>query len=287
MLFLLELAGIGLALVWILLTAPEGRPGRVLARAVLVAASAWAVEESSMRLYGFYGYDQSWQVWIGRVPLLVVIVWPVIVFSAMDLMSGCSAAAWRSVLPAAAVVAADALFIEPLSVSAGLWRWSVPGLFGAPPIGILGWFFFAGLCLYLVGGGRLRAELTYSDLMLLVLPVLGTHLLLLLSWWGALRWISVPLNAYGVVAAAWFSSLFLAAIVLRKGLGRRVRRKTLLLRIPAALFFISLIPRTRQWMPLLALYALAFVSPYALMMLQQYRGVHAATGPAAGRVEFD
>lgn len=277
MMLLLELAGIFFGIFIIFGYAAETpRPARSLARAAIISASAWTAEESCILLYGFYDYHPGWCLFIEQVPLLIVVIWPVIIFSAMDLTPHLQAAhPGKGLFAGAAVVATDALFIEPLSVSAGLWSWKLPGLFNVPPIGILGWFFFALLCLRLMGDRKLQGLPSFCDLLLLALPVIGTHLLLLLTWWGALRWVNFSLPTPAVAGIAWCVSSFMIVSIHKKQTGRRLKKRTLLLRVPAALFFFALlIVKAPDPLPLAA-YALAFVPPYVLLMVQQYRR-HAA-----------
>jgi len=274
MMLLLELTGIFFGIFILFDYATQApRPARLLARAAIISASAWIAEESCILLYRFYDYHPGWNLFLDQVPLLIIVIWPVIIFSAMDLTSPLHGAhPGKGLLAGAAVVAADALFIEPLSVSAGLWSWRLPGVFNVPPIGILGWFFFALLCMRLLGDNRLKGPLNAYDLRLLVIPVVGTHFLLLLSWWGALRWINFPLPVPAVIGVAWGVSFLMMVGIYKKQTGRGLNKRTLLLRIPAVLFFLVLLMvQTADPLPL-ALYAVAFVPPYVMLMVQQYRG---------------
>jgi len=273
----LELTGISCGILYILGYAAQApRPARFLAKAAILSASAWMAEESCILLYRFYDYHPSWYFFLDQVPLMIIVIWPVIIFSAMDLTSHLRLVhPWKGVFAGAAVVATDALFIEPLCASAGLWNWNLLGLFNVPPIGILGWFFFALLCLRLMGDRKLQGPPSFYDLLLLVIPVVGTHFLLLLSWWSTLRWINLPLPTPAVVGIAWCVSFFMIVSIHKKQTGRRLKKRTLLLRIPAALFFFALlIVKAAEFFPLAA-YAIAFVPPYVLLMVQQYRH-HAA-----------
>jgi hypothetical protein len=274
MVSLLELAGIFLCIFILFSYAMETpRPARSLARAAVVSASAWMAEESCILLYRSYAYHSGWYLFLDQVPLLVVVVWPVIILSAMDLTSHLRAVhPLKGIVAGAALVATDSLFIEPLSVGAGLWRWNLPGLFNVPPIGILGWFFFAVLCVALLQSKRLQDRLSCLSL-LLVLPVMGTHLLLLLTWWGALRWINFPLPTPAVIGVAWSVSFFVMVTIHKKQTGRRIKKRTLLRRIPAALFFLALLIFEAADPFPLAAYALAFVIPYVELMVQQYKGL--------------
>ena len=273
MMLLLELAGISCGILYIFGYAAQApRPVRFLARAVILSTSAWAAEESCILLYCFYDYHPGWYLFLDRVPLLIVVIWPVIIFSARELTSRLRRVhPGKGVFAGAAVVATDALFIEPLCVSAGLWSWNLPGLFNIPPIGILGWFFFALLCMCLMGNKRWKGTITAYDLLLLVIPVAGTQFLLLLSWWGALRWINFPLPTPAVVGLSWCVSLFMILIIHNKQTGRGIKKRTLLLRLPAAVFFFGLlVVKAADPFPLVA-YAIAFVPPYVMLMVQQYR----------------
>ena len=274
---LLELAGIIFGALIILSRAARSlRPRHTLIRAAIISASAWIAEESSILLYRFYEYRPGWYLFLDQVPLLIVIIWPVIILSAMDLTAHI-----RNTRPAmglfvgAAVVAADGLFIEPICVSAGLWYWNLPGLFGVPFIGILGWFFFALLSMRLMNPMAPDRPRSYDGLLLLVLPVIGTHLLLLLSWWCILRWTSFPFPLPVIIGIAWFVSFLITIIIHRNQTGRRIKKTTLLLRLPAALFFFVLLTVKAADPLSLAAYAFAFVPPYTAIMAQQYRR-HAA-----------
>jgi hypothetical protein len=73
------------------------------------------------------------------------------------------------------------------------------------------------------------------------------------------------------VGTVWVFSLALVYTILRRRTGRRVQRKALLLRLPAALFVFLLLALNAGGSGLLVVYALAFVPPYLTMMAQQYR----------------
>ncbi|MEW6670432.1 MAG: carotenoid biosynthesis protein [Thermodesulfobacteriota bacterium] len=273
MILLLELTGIFFGLSIVLSYAIRSpRPARALLRAAIISASAWIAEESCILLYRFYDYHAGWNLFLDRVPLLVVVIWPVIILSARDLTSHLRAAhPGKGPLAGAAVVATDALFIEPIATGTGIWSWNLPGLFNVPPVGILGWFYFALLWMYLLDDKTREGPLSAYDLQLLVLPVMGTHLLLLLTWWGALRWMNHPLPDPAIAAAAWFVSFFMTVAIYKNQTGRRIHKKTLLLRLPAALFFLVLLTFKAAGPFSLTVYALAFVPPYGMLMAQQYR----------------
>ena len=134
---------------------------QVARRLALLVAASWLGEDSVIRAYGFYFYDARWDLFVDKVPLMIVIIWPVVVDSAWQLARRLAPS--RVALAAAALVLADASLIEPIAVHAGLWRWTEAGLFAVPPIGILGWalFAFAAIALWLRAralGRRIPAE---------------------------------------------------------------------------------------------------------------------------------
>jgi hypothetical protein len=245
-------------------------PGRFLARLALLCGASWTAEESCVLLYNVYSYSPCWGLFLGHVPILVIVIWPVVIHSAWDLASQLRPEGRLVPLAAAAIVCTDASFIEPLAVSFGLWSWNQPGIFGVPAIGILGWAYFAFLCIYLFEKLNAHKNSKLQDFLVLVLPFLGTHLLVLGTWWGALRWIRSPLDPMIAVGVAWALSILLVYAALRNSTGRRVERETLLLRLPAALFFFALLALKSGTSALLWAYASAFVPPYLTLMAQQY-----------------
>ncbi|MFH1532598.1 MAG: hypothetical protein ABIK09_17880 [Pseudomonadota bacterium] len=241
-------------------------PRALLGRLAVVAAAAWITEETCIRLYGFYGYGSGWSVFVGSVPLLVVLIWPVVIDSARDLASRLTGPGpLRLAGITAALVLADAALIEPVSVHAGLWSWTAPGLFGVPPVGVLGWSFFTLACvgiLQVVEGRRwgLRGAL-------LAIPgaLALTHILLLAAWWGALRWVSVEVAPWPAVAGAGLLSLALTLVALRAP-GCRVPPKSVLLqRVPAAAFFFVLLVIHREGAGALVAWTLCFAPPYLVL----------------------
>lgn len=243
----------------------DARPSRLLAQLGLFAAAGWATEESCIRLYGFYDYAGSWRVKLGHVPVLVALVWPVVIHSASRLAGALlpPALGRRPAylgLATGLVVLTDAAFIEPLAVHAGLWRWTEPGIFHVPPIGLLGWAAFGGLCAAM--GARA-----------LVLPVglAGTHALLLATWWGALRALNHTVPEQLAASVAWAASGLLVVAAWRTRAGTRVEPHVLLARVPAAAFFFVLLALSWPAGAALPCYAAAFAPPYLLLTLQSCR----------------
>jgi hypothetical protein len=229
----------------------------VFARLAVLALASWIAEDSAIHLYGFYSYARGWSLFVDRVPLLIVLIWPVVIDSGSQLaraMVG-ERRSWLA-LTTGLVVLTDASLIEPIATHAGLWTWTEPGLFAVPPIGILGWAFFAAGAAALIRPG-VRG---------LVQTVVGTqivtHALLLATWWGALRWVNHTMPDALAIAGAWLLCTLSTAAALRSGAADRVPRIELWVRLPGALFFFVLLARDapRAWW--LVAYAIPFALPY-------------------------
>jgi len=272
---LLETVALSLALIFVLVHIRR-RPdaGTYVARMALVSLAAWAAEESAIRWYHFYSYSPVWKLFLGQVPVMVIIVWTYVIHSAWDLGAQVMHPGRRWVpLLAAAIILTDAVAIETVAVNAAAWSWQRPGIFGVPPIGLLGWAFFAFFCLWILEARRSK-RIGYGDLLLLAVPVIGTHGLLWLAWWGGFRWL-VDFNLQAsTVPAAWLLSVILVRVIAGRRLGEKVARSTLLLRLPAAVVFyfylINLAMKTTGLVWLVALLT-AWAPPYLVMMAQQYR----------------
>ncbi len=263
----IEPAAAAIVLAWLVIALRRGPdPGRLLLAYGLVFASSWICEQSCIELYGFYAYSPDWSVFLGHVPLMVALIWPVVVLSAHALVRAVMApgSSWTP-LAVAALVFTDAALIEPVCVHAGLWHWTHPGLFAVPPVGVLGWAVYAGLitlALERLQGGPRRWLLPAA----LVLP--GTHALLLAAWWGLLRWVEAPIPAWPAVATAWALSLAACAALLRRPVA--IPRALMLDRTPAALFFGALLLLGKApW----ALLAWALASTPAWLMATGRTGV--------------
>lgn len=269
---LLELTAISIIIVSVVsrpLEQPEKR--QFLIRVAIVSAAGWIAEESFILLYGFYEYNPNWSLFLAHLPLLVIIVWPLIVISAWELASQILRPGHRLVpLAAGAIVLTDALLVETVSVHSGLWSWNEPGIFNVPPIGVLGWAYFAFLCILIFEEVRRRNVTKWFYLLALVLPVIGTHVLLLTTWWGVFRWINIPVDPKLAAGSAWALSLFLVYAILRHRTGTHVERNILLLRLPAAIFFFTLLALNARDSALLVVYGIAFAPPYLTLMAQQY-----------------
>ncbi len=270
---LLQFTALGLVAFYVLFRIiDQANPRPFLTQFVLVSLACWIAEESCILLYQFYAYSPSWSMFLDQVPILIILIWPVIIHSAWDLSRQLLRRGRKFVpLLASAIVCSDAALIEPVAVNAGLWSWSEPGIFHVPPIGILGWGYFAFCSTFMIQLQRRPKGAKLSSLRVLLFPVIGTHLLLLGTWWTALRWVNTSINPMVAVAGAWALSLSLVYMILRRRTGRDVERKALLLRLPAALLVFLLLLFNASGSGFLVLYSLAFVPPYLTLMVQQYR----------------
>ena len=272
----LETIGLAIVALYVLVRAREqSHPVHFQARMALLAVAAWAAEETAIKFYGFYHYSPSWNLMLDRVPLLVVCVWPVVIHSAMDLAGQVVGRGSRFLpLAAAGLILTDAALIEPVFVHGGLWTWTRPGWFQVPLIGILGWAWFGLTASWFHHRFGWTGRLNASSPAVLVLPGIGTHLLLLASWWGGIRWLTVPISPQSATIAAWILSLIVLMIILHTRPGRRIQRRALLLRLPAAVFLFAYFAVNFESAPWLLAYGLAFVPPYLALMAQQYLKPH-------------
>ena len=270
---LLQLTALCIVLIYVLfLTVGQAGAAGFLSKVSIVSMACWITEETCIRFYGFYSYNPSWSLFLGHVPVLIILIWPVLIHSSWDLASQLSSQRPKLIpLAAGALVCTDALLIEPVAVNADLWAWSEPGIFHVPPIGVLGWGILAFLCTLFFEKGTPPSTPKRRNGLTLVVPVIGTHVLLLGIWWGALRWINMDVPSVPMAGVAWVLSIVLTLTFLRQGTGRHLKKKTLLLRVPASLFFLVLLVSNAGGAEILVVYVLASAPPYITIMVQQYR----------------
>lgn len=247
---------------------------RLVRRLGLLMAASWVAENSVIHAYAFYQYSPAWSIFVDRVPLMIVVIWPIVIISAWDLVRALAGGrgGLAVVLLTAAMVFADAYVMEPIAVSSRLWSWNAPGLFEVPPIGVLGWSLFTGSCLAIFDRVDRKEARGLWDLLVLVLPIGFVHLALVALWWGLFRWISVPIPGEVGVLVAWLACATLALVALRHPAARRVSRRDLLLRVPAAAFFFVLLGLHSRNKPLLVAYAVAFALPYLVLTARARSG---------------
>ena len=236
--------------------------GAFVGRLAIVSIAGGIGEDLCIRWYGFYSYDERWSLFAGHVPVMVMAIWPFVIHSAWDISRALLGPGHRAVpLLGGAIVWADASLIEPVAVQAGLWSWSEPGLFFVPPIAVLGWAYFAALCMaaWQRGGGGLR------DLLVLPVAVTGAHVLLIATWWGALRWVNDTVPPAAGLVVIWILSAAATVQVVRTGAAARVSRRTMWLRVPPALLFGALLLQHARDATGLIAYVAAFVPPYIVL----------------------
>lgn len=223
-----------------------------------VAAGAWIGEEICIRVYDAYQYAPSWSVFLDRVPLAVVVIWPAVVLSARSVSRALR-------VPVFAVVLFDAFFVEPIATHAGLWSWNLPGLFGVPPIGPVGWACYAAAACFLLERKwpfpleRKWAPLVEGSWVSLGAPLLA-HVGILAAWWGALRWLSADIAPAHAAAAAGVLCCVAMAFAWR----RRLSMRDAAPRAAAAGLFGALLFAAPD--PALIAYAAPFALPWLLLL---------------------
>jgi len=231
-------------------------------RFVHIAMASWLAENTCIHLYGFYFYDERWHVFIDQVPLAIILIWPVVILSLWDILRYLRVSEKRLPVLLGMAVFADAFFVESVAVHAGLWRWTQEGPFAVPVIGILGWAFFAtAAAKFLVQ--RQPKDVTRVFLRI-ILVVLATHMALLVTWWGALRWLPFLGRTELWIALAWLVSVPLSVFFYRKSYSKALPFWCLGCRIPAVLFFVGLCVVHPPDLKLLVFIA-AFVPPYMML----------------------
>lgn len=248
---------------------PDGT--RLQARELLrsttaIALGAWLSEVSCIRVYRFYQYDAPWALFLDVMPLLVVLIWPVVVLSAREVAWSLG---WRNLRgePLAGavfcLVVLDASLVEAVAVTSGLWSWNEPGFFHVPWIGVLGWGFYAAA---VSGVWDLSHRKRWGAWAWIGVPgaaVALTHLALLGSWWGGLRWLGFLRTEAPpelLVPGAWLGAALLTAVVWKRK--ARAGLRVMGPRIAAAFLFLTLVWLQRSRAPNLFAFAAAFPWPY-------------------------
>lgn len=249
---------------------PKNRPGVFWGRILGIMVASWIMEESAIQIFSFYSYHNQWCFRLGNVPVLVVFTWPILICSAHELVLQVSLSTPLFVpLWSALIVLSDALFIEPIAVHAGFWSWKHSGIFGVPLVGFAGWFFFAFFCsLFLCN--RNESDFGASDLLHLILIIVGTHTLLILSWQLVLERLVFQFSVFAIILIVWSFSVIISYGLLRKKTGSLIRGKTLLLRLPAAAFFWVFLFFNPNDLLFLLVYISAFTPPYLVLLFQSY-----------------
>lgn len=242
-----------------------------------LAVAAYLGEQSSISFYGFYAYAPTWHLFLGSVPLLVPLIWPLVVLSARDvaraLLPGNASAAARA-LAVFAIVSLDASLVEVVAVRAGLWSWSEPGHLAVPAIGIFGWAYFAA------GASFVEDRIAGA-----ALGLVTTHALVLATWWLLFRWTArgdLGLRGFAMLGAGSAVTTIFALRARRAGRplppsvwGPRV--------LAAGLFFVLLAvtaPRDPQLLAHAALVAVPYLVATSLRGTRSAGDRPAATTPS-------
>jgi len=239
---LFQLTALGILIVYLLhWYFQEDNPGLFLMKFITISFASWIVEETSIRFYHFYQYSPDWNLFIGHVPILVILIWPLIIHSGWEMGSqlGNGDKVYHQLF-ASLIILIDASFIEIMSVKAGLWSWNSTGFFGVPFIGIFGWGYFAFLSVFVLRLKRERKAWIGKILLILIFMVFGTHVLIVATWWLIFRWILFPVNPAYIITLSLPLSLLLTHFIYRKNLGVNVDSKIMMIRIPPALLFLIL-----------------------------------------------
>ena len=237
-----------------------------LRRLALLAIASWIVEDSAIRAYHFYAYAPGWSVFVDHVPLAILLIWPVVIHSSWELARALLGKHHGLVpLVGAMLVWADASLIEPISVASGLWSWTEPGLFEVPPVGLLGWAYYAGFCMWVFQRNATANARPKADATIWLIAPVATHAALLVSWWGLFRWVNVTVAPWPVVALVWVGSTVLTVWAIKSNARSRIPPRDLFTRVPAALFFFALLVLDSRDHPALIAYAFAFAPPYVAL----------------------
>ena len=264
---ILQIAAFGITVMyvsyWLL---RDGNAEDFIIRYVTISASGWLAEEFSIQAYSAYHYNPSWGFFIGHVPILIIMVWPLIIHSGWELASQLVHGN-RKYLPMviAGIVWIDASLIETISTKAGLWSWNGTGLFGVPLIGIFGWAYFAFFSILFIELTSKIRRLAGRMALIFISTVASTHILIITTWWLFFKWNYISLDSVLLTAMAWIVSIAMASYLLWKRLWVNFDKKILIVRMPPVLFFFILYLKGRPD-GLHTTYLTAFAIPYILLL---------------------
>ena len=244
----------------------EDNPGSFFLKFTAISIASWIVEETSIRAYHSYQYSPDWNLFLGHVPILVILIWPLVIHSGWELASRLMGKNERHArFVAALIIWIDASLVETISVKAGFWSWNAPGIFGVPLIGIFGWVYFSMLSIFILRLKRVKKGEIAKLIFTLSITVCGTHGLIIATWWLIFRWIIFPVNTVFITAIAWFISVLFIYFIHQKNLGVNMGPKILVMRIPpVVLFYILYLMGSPDVFH--TAYALAFTVPYFFLI---------------------
>lgn len=211
----------------------------------LIACASWFAESIAIYGYGFYEYSSQWNLRIGNMPLLVMLAWPAMIFSARDLARLFVASERRVSVVTVLIVLLDAAFMEPICVEAGLWRWNHPGMLQVPIVGILGWGVLAAACVFWLSTHRDATKGVIRFLLGIAAINVITHTALLLIWWCCMRFLTVPISSSMSIAGIWSVVVVLIVCMLAQNPSHALPSSFVILRTPVALLISSLLLQSR------------------------------------------
>ena len=95
----------------------EKDPSSFLLKFTAISAAGWVAEETSIRIYHIYQYSPDWILFLGHVPILVILIWPLVIHSGWELASQLMGKNKRySHLVSALIIWIDASLVETISV---------------------------------------------------------------------------------------------------------------------------------------------------------------------------
>lgn len=251
--------------------------GSFFLKLTVISIASWIVEDTSIRIYHFYQYSPDWRFFIGQVPVIVVLVWPIVIHSGWELAYQLmNKNRHRAHLAAALIIWIDASLIETIAVKSGYWSWNAAGIWEVPLIGIFGWAFFAFLSINIIMPGKISKTDIIKNLFSIIVIVCGTHVMIVATWWLIFRWILFPVNMVSITVIAWFVSGLVIYFIHREKLGFNMDSKVLIIRVPPAVLFLIVYLNESPDIFHTA-YILAFSFSYIFLIYKILTRGHAAT----------
>lgn len=234
---------------------PRGTRLEMVRDALLIGVGAVLGEETCIAFYRTYAYSPAWSLHVVNVPVMVGCIWPAVVLSARQVIKAITGR--TSPFLVAALILFDATLVESVSVKAGLWTWTEGAIFDVPISGLVGWATFSGLASWAI-------DRKMHPLARLVVPAALTHVVLVTTWWGALKWIlRAPIPVELMVAL----NVVLSLVVTARLWSRRgsVPLGIMGPRAVAAVLFFALVGVYGSGAWGLVLFTLPFALPYVVM----------------------
>ncbi len=282
-------------------TAPSERR-RLTTTIVLIALTSWAAEETSILRYGFYGYPDTWWLKLDEVPLIVVLIWPLVVLTADQVIRALFPGLSRigHAFAIGLMVFIDASLVETVAVASDLWFWVEGGYLGAPLIGLIGWAAYAfSIALVLPSHPKSPSPVTRSPdsarpsptpasfttrlthrlddlahdlhspspwlacLVTCAMSLAVTHALLVLTWWAFLRHALRDELPHYAAYIALAVSISISVIMIRRP--HRIPLATAIPRAAATSVFVVLLALYAEGPPLYVHFA-AIALPYLALI---------------------